>query len=206
MLDILKQKLLQINFKSANYWENRYKEGGNSGAGSYGKKAIYKAEVLNSIIDRYKIKSLIEFGCGDGNNLQYYLINYYIGFDVSRTAIKHCLKKYDDINKTFIHYDPTLFKSGGLKSELTISLEVIFHLIEDEVYEKYMLDLFTSSSKYCLIFSTNYNEDNSSSLHVRHREFIHKVPSNYKLIETIKTPLDGDNRLLSSDYYLFERI
>ena len=35
---------------SAAYWEERYRRGGNSGAGSYGKLAEFKAEVINDFV------------------------------------------------------------------------------------------------------------------------------------------------------------
>lgn len=37
-------------FNSKNYWENRYKSGGNSGAGSYSNLAEFKAEIINEFV------------------------------------------------------------------------------------------------------------------------------------------------------------
>ncbi|GAJ08100.1 unnamed protein product, partial [marine sediment metagenome] len=54
---------------SREYWESRYAGGGTSGAGSYGKPAEFKAQVLNSFVKDNGISSVIEFGCGDGNQL-----------------------------------------------------------------------------------------------------------------------------------------
>lgn len=197
----------KINFKSSNYWENRYKSGGNSGAGSYNKKAKYKAETLNKIIDKYSITNLIEFGCGDGNNLYYYNIAYYTGLDVSKTAIQICVDKYkNDPRKSFLYYQPNLFKSGGLKSELTISFEVIFHLVEDEAYNKYMHDLFNTSSKYVLVCSSDNDNLKDTSTHVKHRNFTQNVPISFKLIETIQTPQEGELKGFFSDFFLFERV
>jgi hypothetical protein len=52
---------------SGNYWEERYSQGGNSGSGSYAKFAEFKAEVLNDLVQQNAIRSVIELGCGDGN-------------------------------------------------------------------------------------------------------------------------------------------
>ena len=79
-----------INFDSKEYWENRYKYQGNSGAGSYGKLAEFKAEVINEFINENNINNVIEFGCGDGNQLNLFNIKNYLGFDVSDTIIKLC--------------------------------------------------------------------------------------------------------------------
>ena len=120
--------LSKISSKS--YWENRYRKGGNSGSGSYNHLAKFKASILNSFIIKNHINTIIEFGSGDCNQLS--LANYknYIGYDVSQTAIKICKKKFkNDKTKTFIHLNDN-FKNNK-KADLSISLEVIFHLIED---------------------------------------------------------------------------
>ena len=57
------------------YWENRYKNNGNSGAGSYGRLAEFKADVINNFIAENKITSVIEFGCGDGNQLSLFVVS-----------------------------------------------------------------------------------------------------------------------------------
>eukprot|EP01083_Nonionella_stella_P197262 725405_1 len=85
------QKLVN-SFISGNYWEKRYKKGGNSGQGSYGPSAMFKASVINAFVKRYKITgNVVELGCGDGNNLLYYNFDKqttYIGYDVSQTIIE----------------------------------------------------------------------------------------------------------------------
>jgi hypothetical protein len=37
--------------------------------GSYGKFAAFKAEVLNAFVQEMRVDTVIEFGCGDGNQL-----------------------------------------------------------------------------------------------------------------------------------------
>ena len=54
---------------STEYWKNRYNLGGNSGDGSYGELAQFKAEFLNKFVTDKNIKTIIEFGSGDGNQL-----------------------------------------------------------------------------------------------------------------------------------------
>lgn len=44
-------------FKSDNYWETRYKSRGNSGSGSYGDEAKFKADYINDIIQKLQIKN-----------------------------------------------------------------------------------------------------------------------------------------------------
>jgi hypothetical protein len=194
----------KIWFNSRKYWEKRYKKWWNSWAGSYNKYAEYKANILNDIIDEKNINSLIEFGCWDWNNLNYYKINYYTGFDISETAIKICISKYrEDSSKSFILYNPIFFKSWGLKAELTISFEVIFHLIEDNVFLKYFEDLFNTSSKYVLILSSNNDHNKWSAAHYKNREFTKFIPENFSLIDCKKTPQEWNFKWFTSDFYLY---
>lgn len=98
---------------SKEYWEKRYREGGTSGSGSYGKLGEFKAEVINSFIEEQGIKSVIDFGCGDGNQLSVFQLpacTTYIGLDVSKTAIRRCIERFkNDKNKSFFLYDPDCF-------------------------------------------------------------------------------------------------
>jgi len=75
---------------SAAYWESRYKKGGTSGAGSYAQFAEFKAEVLNEFVQANAVRSVIEFGCGDGNQLTLAHYPRYVGVDVSPAAVEKC--------------------------------------------------------------------------------------------------------------------
>jgi len=155
--------------------------------------ATFKASILNNFVIKNDIKTVIEWGSGDCNQLS--LANYknYIGFDVSQTAINNCKKKFkDDKTKAFIYMNKN-FKNTA-KADLSISLDVIFHLIEDNVFNIYMKNLFDSSNKYVCIYSSN--KLMKSGKYVKHRIFtdwIEKYASNeWKLKEYIpnKFPFD----------------
>jgi hypothetical protein len=194
---------------SESYWESRYAAGGNSGCGSYGRLADFKAKFLNEFITKKNIKTVVEFGCGDGNQLR--LCNYpnYIGLDVSLSAINICKKIFrNDSSKQFflIAEDETL--DTQFKSELSMSLDVIYHLVEDCVYEKYMKRLFSAGSHYVIIYSSNIEQP--PTFHVKHRKFDDWVLKNFPDFELIhveknKYPYKGDNEVSSlADFYVFE--
>ena len=68
--NIIKNIYLNLTLKSSSdFWEYRYKKGYDSGRGSYGKFAEIKSENINYFISKNNIKDVIEFGCGDGNQL-----------------------------------------------------------------------------------------------------------------------------------------
>ena len=171
---LLQKAYLKLNFNSKKYWEMRYASEWNSGDGSYGEQAEAKAVVFNKIIEKYKIKDVIEYGCGDGNQLKYYNIENYLGLDVSPTTIKNCADLYDDDpQKEFMYYDPEAFfiENNLFKFQTSISIDVIFHLVEDFIFEGYIRNLFASASKYVVISSSDHNENQGSSIHFKNRKF-----------------------------------
>ena len=219
IIDILKEdcflekKLLSQSHFSSDYWENRYKNGGNSGPGSYKKLSEFKAEIVNRFVENNHVKTIVEWGCGDGNQLS--LMNYpsYVGIDVSSKAIEICNKKFnDDCNKNFFRVGDLYCHNLHDKFEMSLSLDVIYHLIEDSVFESYMDNLFSSSKKYVCIYSSNTNNKYSTSAHVRHRlftDYVRKYYRDWKLIDKVNNryPFDDKNQNITSfsDFYFFAK-
>lgn len=214
-LDKILQKFsrnLTDDFKgSASYWESRYTRDGNSGSGSYGRLATYKADVINSFIDQQGIQSVLEFGCGDGNQLTLAKYPNYIGVDVSESAIELCSQKFEsDHTKSFFLLDT--FKST--KSDLVLSLDVIYHLVEDEIFESHMEQVFDNAIKFVIIYASNINSaENSTSNHVRHHKFTDWIEVNksdqWKLLEIKKNPYPfkwfNRNNTSHADFYIYQR-
>jgi SAM-dependent methyltransferase len=152
---------------SADYWRTRYAEGGDSGAGSYAKFAAFKAEVLNDFVREQRIAGVIEFGCGDGNQLSYAAYPSYLGLDISPDAIRICRERFaGDPSKRF----QLLEEHGGERADAALSLDVVYHLIEDEVFEDYMTRLFEAADRFVIIYSSD-TDDNPTDQdpHVRQR-------------------------------------
>jgi len=194
-------------FRSLKFWEERYREGGNSGDGSYGRLAHFKAEVLNHFIDENKIQSIAELGCGDGNQLSLIAYRKYLGLDVSETVIRHCAEKFKmDSAKSFILYKPGIFfNSGFIQADLSISLDVVFHLVEEEIYNQYLTDLFSLSDKFVIIYSTNF--DKKETTHILHRAFLTDIQnrfSGWTLLKKIPNIFPGNGLGESlSDFFFF---
>src|ERR1700722_520959 len=79
---------------SPRYWEDRYAIGGNSGAGSYGRLARFKAEVINNFVAEHAVLTVIELGCGDGAQLDLARYPHYSGIDISLQAIELCRARF----------------------------------------------------------------------------------------------------------------
>lgn len=208
---IIRLKYLRARFPgSKKYWDFRYAMGGTSGRGSYGKLAEFKAQVLNCFVKKYDIHSVIEFGCGDGNQLELATYLKYIGLDVSKTAVKICKERFQqDKTKSFFLYDPVCFddKDPIFKAELALSLDVIFHLVEDRIFKLYMSHLFASSVKSVIIYSSDTDDNPIGLPHVRHRNFTKWVKENlpnWKLINKVdnKYPLELGS---FADFYFYKK-
>ena len=197
-------------FNSADYWDRRYQEGRNSGAGSYNRLALFKADVVNRFVKDHRVASVIEFGCGDGSQLTLADYPAYIGVDVSPTILAATREKFaGDPTKIFVHTDEV-----GAKhlAELALSLDVVYHLVEDEVFERYMTQLFDSASRFVIIYSSN-DDRRSDSLHVRHRRFTDWVGHNrddFRQTDFIENAHPEDIRDLDNtsfaNFYIFEKL
>ena len=194
-------------FRSAEYWDRRYRKGGNSGAGSYGKLAEFKAEILNNFILEQGIQTVVEHGCGDGAQLELARYPSYLGLDVSPTVIGSCRERFKhDPSKRFV----VVGDEDPAQHDLALSLDVIYHLVEDTVYEDYMRGLLKSSRRFVAIYASN--EDRSTSdIHVRHRRFTDTMEATkeWLLIRHVPNRYPYDRKKKSdtsfADFYFFKR-
>jgi len=172
----LKRRLFPRRFHgSRSYWVERYAGGGNSGLGSYDELAEFKAEVLNAFVRGEKVRTVIEYGCGDGNQLGLAEYPSYTGFDVSPQALELCRARFkSDRSKSFQLLD----EYSGERADLTLSLDVIYHLVEDHIFEEHMQLLFASADRFVIVYSSNVNENPPETApHVRQRRFTDWVDS-----------------------------
>lgn len=192
---------------SGEYWQRRYSRGGTSGAGSYGAQARWKGETVSDIVRELGAESVVELGCGDGNQLRHCSYPRYLGLDVSSIAVRRCAELFgDDPTKSFARYDPDALvdPAGWFRADVAVSLEVIFHLVEDEVFETYLRHLFDLARSWVLICSTD-RDDLPRGAHERHRVFTRWVAEHrpqWELVRTFHPPADVD---LLAGVYLYAR-
>ncbi|MBW7941738.1 MAG: class I SAM-dependent methyltransferase [Candidatus Kuenenia stuttgartiensis] len=207
MMKLLLRKLFRKKFISKKYWETRYSQGGNSGDGSYGRLSQFKADVINGFLTENGINSAIELGCGDGNQLSMIKYNKYIGLDVSPSAIKLCADAFkNDNSKKFIVY-----KTGNIQdipcSDVSLSLDVLYHIVETDIYESYLKDLFALANKYVIIYATDYDEYETD--HVVHRKFtkfIRLAIPEWSLTKVIENPYKGKGEQESmANFYFYSK-
>lgn len=199
---------------SCQYWESRYASGGTSGSGSSGKLAEFKARQINEFVRANNVRSVIELGCGDGRQLALAEYPKYIGLDVAKSAIRLCIDKFGgDKTKSFFIYNPESFQdhANDFRADAALSADVIYHLIEDDVYQSYMKHLFGVADRFVIIYSSNFDEDVIMD-HVRHRMFTVYVEDNFSDWEILEhTPnrypasSHGNRNGSFAEFYIYQR-
>jgi hypothetical protein len=205
--DLITRLAAAIRFRgSQSYWENRYAAGGTSGPGSYALQAMYKADFINRFVQENEIASVIELGCGDGNQLGLADYPLYLGIDVASSAIRRCIESFgSDNSKSFITCDMGAFADSArfLHADLTLSLDVVFHLVEDDVFEAYMHALFSAADRFVIIYARD-REARDPGRHVRWRRYTPWIETNiagWKLIQHEAAPVEE-----YQDFYVYARV
>ncbi len=194
---------------SQDYWQHRYRLGGDSGEGSYGEPAEYKAAILNRFVKDHQVSSVVEFGCGDGHQLSLATYPEYLGLDVSIEAIERCRARFEGVpGFRFLHLD----EYSGEKADLALSLDVIFHLVEDHVYETHLRMLFGATTRYAILYTTSTKRRVRSLGHVRHRDIVADVEERFTDFErmtdvesTFPKPVQGKGDLKTC-FHVYRRI
>jgi len=92
---------------------------------------------------------------------------------VAKSSISACCRRFaGDATKSF--YLASRMPADLGRFDLVLSLDVIYHLVEDEVFDAYMRSLFANAARFVVIYSSN-KVDPSDALHVRHRLFTHWI-------------------------------
>jgi hypothetical protein len=194
-------------FDVTGHWNRHYAAGGTSGDGSYGHLRAYKAEVLNAYVAANAITSCIEFGCGDGNQLGLISWPRYIGLDVSVAAVTRCIDRYaNDHTKSFFLYHPGCFvdRGGVLHADVAVSLDVVYHVTDDRLYDLYMKDLCAAARRFVVVYSTDV--DRTDLPRVRHRKVTTWMASQapgFRLTLRVPNPFPGVGPGKSDAEFLF---
>jgi hypothetical protein len=172
---------------TAKYWRHRYARGGTSGNGSYGDAADAKAAYVNRFVETHDIESVVDWGCGDGEQLSRMKVANYIGVDVSVDALTKCMRR--NPGHTYVLWKPG--SEISVAGDLALSLDVVFHFPERAQYVEYIDHVFGSAERYVLFHSTDYNTDaGETARHVRHRQFTSDIEHRYRQWKIVERPED----------------
>ena len=190
---------------SAAFWENRYASGGHSGSGSQGANAAWKASIINGFVADHHVRDVVEYGCGDGQQLA--LANYptYTGLDVSATAIGKCESLFANDNTKAFHLLPLPWP---VAADLVLSLDVIYHLTEQDVYEQHLRDVFGSALNWVILYTTDsdfIDPDFVPAAHVRHWPVGQHVETMFPGWQADNVILNPAPHMGGCDFYMFGR-
>ena len=197
-------------FDYQQYWEETYAGGGNSGAGSYGVLAEYKAAVLNELIEREGIRTVLEFGCGDGHQLGLVRYPEYIGLDVSGAAVDMCLAKYSsDETKSFFLYHPRRFRDPArlLRSELVVCLDVLYHITDEADFKSTLDQIFSSAERYVVLYTKITGDDETQVVPtIKDRDVLLRIRLDYSDFKIVSQPPQPYPHLSSASFIVLERV
>lgn len=197
---------------SRQYWNERYARGGNSGEGSYGPLAKYKADFINHFAAEHGISSAVEFGCGDGNQAAMFNFECYLGLDINQLCIGSARKALARPGWQFQTMEEYHLAAADKVIDLALSLDVTYHLIEDEAYTAYLNDLFGAAERYVLIYASDLDHFDPAFPHVRHRPVVKEASerfSEWRFVRTEKNPYYRDPQSTKfgsfAQFHVFEK-
>ena len=163
-------------FNVKEFWNTRYRNNWRgSGEGSRGNLAIFKAWLVNSLITEKGIRSVVDLGCGDGEIAGLIDVRTYTGVDISPAAVELCNNRFATRSRRhFQTYEQTV-----PYAELALSLDVLYHILDDDEYLLYLTTLFSAALDYVIIYSCNF--DGAERNHIRPRKFTDDIPSEWGL-------------------------
>ena len=197
-----------IPFSSEAYWESRYRAGGTSGMGSVGRLAQFKAAAVNQFIAANGITSVIDFGCGDASQLALLELP---GSTMSEWTCPR--RPWRVAPRSFQDGNSSCRTSCGPISpaDLTLALDVIYHLIEDPMFATTMRTLFAWATRFVVIYASNVDAA-SPSPHVRHRRFTDHVVAaepDWRLLAHLPNPYPFDpadpDETSFADFFIYGR-
>jgi len=131
-----------------------------------------------------------------------------VSVDVAAASIERCSSLFaNDSTKRFYLADAVPGDIGLF--DLAPSMDVIYHLVENSVFDTYMRRLFSYSRRYVAIYASNYDALTHAT-HVRHRRFTAWVDKNrrdWQLERVVpnRFPFDPKqpDETSHSDFYFF---
>ena len=198
---------------SAQYWDDRYSRGGNSGAGSSGVLGRFKCSMLHALALDLDVKSILDLGVGDGGYLPFPPEIRYTGADVSEGKLANLRSRFEEQGQC--QFVP-LAELGSLTADMTLSIDVTYHLVEEAVFRDHCQVLFEAADRYVVIYSANGDPDPTCTWmpHVKHRRVIdecrERFEGTFRLVRHFENPYPYDRRRPEqtsfASFYLFSRL
>lgn len=97
-----------------------------------------------------------------------------------------------------------MINSIDMKSNLTLSLDVLYHILEEDLFIDYIKNLFNYSNNFVLIYSSNVKGIKLNHIYTRKfTDYISNLFPNWQLIEKIDQKYPKKS---SADFYLYKKL
>lgn len=135
---------------TSNYWDVRHSNGRTSGNGSIGCLRDFKWEKIEEHVG--KVNDVIDVGCGDLSFWDGRDCDNYVGIDCSEVVIQKNIVKRPKWNFITSRSDNTMV-SMLCKADVVFCFDMLFHIMEDDVYENTIENLTRFSKKHVFIYT-----------------------------------------------------
>jgi hypothetical protein len=122
--------------------------------------------------------------------------------------VRRCRDKFkNDPRRRFLLYDPIAFRAetAVFQADLALSMDVVFHLIEEEIFAKYIDELFSAATRHVIIYSTNFDKSYPKP-HQVDRHFtacLEQRMPDWELTQTVVNPYKGKE--VQADFFVYAR-
>ncbi|MDP3910578.1 MAG: class I SAM-dependent methyltransferase [Gemmatimonadales bacterium] len=141
-------------YSEAEYWAERYRRGGTSGAGSAGGEAAWKTGVVADLAKKIGAKSITDVGCGDGVVAAEFLRDLpgvdYVGVDIAA----ECLPP-STAGRRYVVGDAADAGFRLLPADLVLCFDVLFHASSQERHDRLVQKLCTAARIGALVITWN---------------------------------------------------
>jgi SAM-dependent methyltransferase len=166
------------------YWDSRYRKGGNSGHGSVGQERSWKWSIINEHVS-IEDCSVLDIGCGDLSFWGDTRPKEYIGIDYSEVVIRRNREMFPDL--TFHREDLTGPVVELPAVDVALCLDVLFHQPSQRDFDgiiEYLSDVRART-----LFVTNFDDPiPGASPHMSFRSL--SPIENWEVSRTYESPLD----------------
>jgi len=144
-------------YREGEFWEDRYRSGGNSGAGSRGEEAGWKVARVTEVARLHGIQTILDLGSGDGHVARGLMESLpptvsYRGIDIAPSAVRVASASALP-NMSFEVADFTgAFEASA---DLVLCMDVLFHLSTAEKHRAAMDAICRSFRKVAVVAAWN---------------------------------------------------
>ena len=208
--DTYKRKIVFNSIYNSNHWRDYNKPGENesvSGLGSDLKKNSKLIHDIKNFISEFRIKKIIDLGCGDFNWMKFIVLNNenitnYLGLDIVNNIIVSNNEKYNNNEISFETKD-VLFEDLPNSYDLIIIRDLFIHLKDDEIL-KVISKIKRSSIKFLAVTSYPSTEVNINTNRFGHHRYINMKLDPFYLDGPFKIFDDNENQHKPRKLYLYK--